>query len=168
VHDGRIVNFYAGQGSVVHKGQKLADLESADIDEAEADYLKALNDLENANRTSAAEIKFNQQTYDRTKLLVEKEISPAKNLQQAEHDLDVAKANAANSISSAKVEVDNAKRHLMILGMSEGAVGPIPAQRTDLRHGRRARRLDRRDGRLGRECFQDNRSLKRVDRCECF
>jgi cobalt-zinc-cadmium efflux system membrane fusion protein len=125
VHDGRIVNFYAGQGSVVHKGQKLADLESADIDEAEADYLKALNDLENANRTSAAEIKFNQATYDRTKLLVEKEISPAKNLQQAEHDLDVAKANAANSISSAKVAVDNAKRHLMILGMSESAIAGL-------------------------------------------
>jgi len=51
VHEGRIVNFYAGQGSVVHKGQTLADLESADNDEAEADYLKALNDLENANRT---------------------------------------------------------------------------------------------------------------------
>ena len=125
VHDGRIVNFYAGQGSVVHKGQKLADLESADIDEAEADYLKALNDLENAQRTSAAEIKFNQQTYDRTKLLVEKEISPAKNLQQAEHDLDVAKANGANSISSAKVEVENAKRHLMILGLSESAIAAM-------------------------------------------
>src|SRR5882724_3758847 len=122
VHEGRIVNFYAGQGSVVRKGQKLADLESADIDQAEADYLKALNDLENANRTSAAEIKFNQATYDRTKLLVEKEISPAKNLQQAEHDLDVAKANASNSISSAKVAVENAKRHLMILGMSGPAI----------------------------------------------
>jgi cobalt-zinc-cadmium efflux system membrane fusion protein len=122
VHEGRVVNFYAGQGSVVRKGQKLADLESADIDEAEADYLKALNDLENANRTSAAEIKFNQATYDRTKLLVEKEITPAKNLQQAEHDLDVAKANAANSISSAKVAVENARRHLMILGVSEGAI----------------------------------------------
>ncbi len=122
VHDGRIVNFYAGQGSVVRKGQKLADLESADIDEAEADYLKALNDLESSQRTSAAEIKFNQQTYDRTKLLVEKEISPAKNLQQAEHDLDLAKANGTNSISSAKVAVANAKRHLMILGLSEGQV----------------------------------------------
>ena len=43
VHDGRIVNFYAGQGSVVRKGQKLADLESADIDEADEDYNKELN-----------------------------------------------------------------------------------------------------------------------------
>ena len=38
VHEGRIVNLYAGQGTVVRKGQKLADLESADIDEAEADF----------------------------------------------------------------------------------------------------------------------------------
>src|SRR5258708_1195563 len=114
VHEGRIVNLYAGQGSVVHKGQKLADLESADIDEAEAGYLKALADLENANRTSAAEIKFNQATYDRTKLLVEKEITPAKNLQQAEHDLEVAKATGTNSIASAKVAVGKGPRPLPI------------------------------------------------------
>ena len=129
VHEGRIVTFYAGQGSYVRKGQKLADLESADIDEAEADYLKALADLENANRTSAAEIKFNQANYDRTRLLVEKEITPAKNLQQAEHDLDLAKANAANSIASAKVALSNAKRHLMILGLSEAAVNSLAVRR---------------------------------------
>lgn len=128
VHEGRIVNFYVGQGAVVRKGQKLADLESADIDEAQADYLKALSDLENAQRTSAAEIKFNQATYDRTKLLVQREITPAKNLQQAEHDLDLAKANGANAISSAKVAVENAHRHLLILGLSEGAVRAIAAR----------------------------------------
>lgn len=122
VHEGRIVNLYAGQGSVVKKGQKLADLESADIDQAQADYLKALADLENANRTSAAEIKFNQATYDRTKLLVEKEITPAKNLQQAEHDLEVAEATAANSIASAKVALSNARRHLLILGMKDSTI----------------------------------------------
>ncbi len=125
VHEGRIVAFYAGQGAVVRKGQKLADLESADIDQAEADYLKALSDLENANRTAAAEIKFNQATYDRTRVLVLKEITPAKNLQQAEHDLELAKTNAVNAISSAKVAVDNAKRHLMILGLSEPAIASI-------------------------------------------
>jgi len=128
VHEGRVVNFYAGQGSVVRKGEKLADLESADIDEAEADYLKALSDLENANRTSAAEIKFNQSTYDRTKLLVEKEISPAKDLQQAEHDLEVAKSTAANSISSSKVAVANARRHLQILGMGAAAIDQLQSK----------------------------------------
>ena len=56
VHEGRLVRLYAGQGSVVSKGQKLADLESADIDEAESDYLKALAEYENARRTSEAEI----------------------------------------------------------------------------------------------------------------
>ncbi len=125
VHEGRIVRLYAGQGSVVTKGQKLADLESSDIDEAEAAYLKALADLENANRASAAEIKFNQATYDRTKLLVEKEITPAKNLQQAEHDLEVAKSTAANSISSAKVAVSNARRHLLILGLKDSTIDSL-------------------------------------------
>jgi cobalt-zinc-cadmium efflux system membrane fusion protein len=125
VHEGRIVNLYAGQGAFVRKGQRLAELESADIDEAEADYLKAVSDLENAQRTSAAEVKFQQATYDRTKLLVEKEITPAKNLQQAEHDLEVAKANQTSSIQSAQVAVSNARRHLQILGLSDAAINGL-------------------------------------------
>jgi len=125
VHEGRIVNLYVGQGAVVHKGQRLAELESADIDEAEADYLKALSDLENANRTSTAEVKFAQATYDRTKLLVQREITPAKNLEQAEHDLDVAKANGTNAVESAKVAVSNARRHLLILGLTDAAIDSL-------------------------------------------
>jgi cobalt-zinc-cadmium efflux system membrane fusion protein len=125
VHEGRLVNLYAGQGSVVRKGQKLADLESADIDQAEAEYLKALADLENANRTSAAEVKFAQATYDRTKMLYEKTITAGKNVQQAEHDLEVAKAAATSSVAGAKVEVSNARRHLLILGMTDSAIDAL-------------------------------------------
>ena len=55
VNEGRIVKLYAGQGSRVRKGQKLAELESADIDQAEADYLKALADSENAKRSATAD-----------------------------------------------------------------------------------------------------------------
>ncbi|HMH45342.1 MAG TPA: efflux RND transporter periplasmic adaptor subunit, partial [Pyrinomonadaceae bacterium] len=69
VNEGRIVKLYAGQGSRVRKGQTLAELESADIDQAEADYIKALADAENARRSAAAEIRLAQQTYDRTKTL---------------------------------------------------------------------------------------------------
>jgi cobalt-zinc-cadmium efflux system membrane fusion protein len=128
VHEGRIVNLYAGQGSVVKKGQKLADLESADIDQAEADYLKALADLENANRTSAAEVKFAQATYDRTKMLFEKTITAGKNLQQAEHDLEVAKAAAVNSVASARVAVSNARRHLLILGLKDSTIDALQSK----------------------------------------
>jgi cobalt-zinc-cadmium efflux system membrane fusion protein len=128
VHEGRIVNLYAGQGNFVKKGQKLADLESADVDQAEADYLKALADLQNANRTSAAEVKFAQATYDRTKLLFEKAITAGKNLQQAEHDLEVAKAAAASSISSASVEVSNARRHLLILGLKDSTINALASK----------------------------------------
>jgi len=66
VNQGRIVKLYVGQGSRVRKGQRLAELESADIDQAEADYLKALADAENARRSATAEIRLAQQTYDRT------------------------------------------------------------------------------------------------------
>src|SRR5262245_47079901 len=95
VHEGRLVRLYAGQGSKVKKGQKLADLESADLDQAEADYLKALADSENARGASAAEIKLAQANYDRTKMLYEKTITAGKNLLAAEHDLAVAQTLAA-------------------------------------------------------------------------
>src|SRR5437588_7220023 len=102
VNEGRIVKLYAGQGSRVRKGQKLAELESADVDQAEADYLKALAEAENAKRSAAAELRLAQQTYDRIKLLYAKTVVPGKNLQSAEHDLEVAKATAENNAASTK------------------------------------------------------------------
>ena len=125
VNEGRIVKLYAGQGSRVRKGQKLAELESADIDQAEADYLKALADAENARRSAAAEIKLAQQTYDRTKSLYEKTVVPGKNLQSAEHDLEVARANAENNAASTKATLTAARRHLLILGLSDSAIDAL-------------------------------------------
>src|SRR5436190_11430746 len=112
VNEGRIVKLYAGQGSKVRKGQRLAELESADIDQAEADYLKAVADSENAKRSAAAEIKLAQQTFDRTKALYEKTVVPGKSLQSAEHELEVAKATAENNAASTKATLTAARRHL--------------------------------------------------------
>jgi cobalt-zinc-cadmium efflux system membrane fusion protein len=125
VHEGRLVRLYAGQGSVVRKGQKLADLQSADIDEAEADYLKALADYENAKRTSEAEVKLAQQTYDRTKMLYEKTIAAGKALQSAEHDLQVAKATAESSVASTKAALTSARHRLLILGLKESDMNAL-------------------------------------------
>src|SRR5256714_1162215 len=125
VNEGRIVKLYAGQGSRVRKGQRLAELESADIDQAEADYLKALADAENAKRSAAAELRLAQQTYDRTKLLYEKTVVPGKNLQSAEHDLEVAKATAENNAASTKATLTAARRHLLILGLSEATIDSL-------------------------------------------
>jgi cobalt-zinc-cadmium efflux system membrane fusion protein len=131
VNQGRIVRLYAGQGSQVQKGQKLADLESADIDQAEADYLKALADYENAKRSSAAEIRLAQANYDRTKELYEKTITAGKNLQQAEHDLEVAKAAGESSVNGAKAALTAARRHLLILGLNNSTIDSLP-QKPDL------------------------------------
>jgi membrane fusion protein, heavy metal efflux system len=128
VHEGRIVSLYAGQGSRVKKGQKLADLESADIDDAEADYLKALADYENARRTSVAEVKLAQATYDRTKMLYEKTITAGKNLETAEHDLEVAKASAASSVAGTKATLTAARRRLLILGLKESVIDALASK----------------------------------------
>jgi cobalt-zinc-cadmium efflux system membrane fusion protein len=128
VNEGRIVKLYAGQGTRVRKGQRLAELESADIDQAEADYLKALADSENAKRSSNAELRLAQQTYDRTKALYEKTVLPGKNLQSAEHDLEVAKASAENNIASTKATLTAARRHLLILGLKDSAIDALSAR----------------------------------------
>ncbi|MFS8084908.1 MAG: efflux RND transporter periplasmic adaptor subunit [Acidobacteriota bacterium] len=126
VHEGRLVHLYAGQGSIVAKGQKLADLESADLDDAEAEYLKALAEYENARRTSEAEVRLAQATYDRTKLLYEKTVTAAKNLQSAEHDLEIAKTSAASSQAGTRAALNATRRHLLILGLKESDVNSLP------------------------------------------
>lgn len=122
VHEGRIVHLYAGQGARVKKGQKLADLESADIDEAKSEYLKATAEYQNARRTAEVEIKLAQSTYDRTKLLYEKTIAAQKTFQSAEHDLELAKASAESTISSTKAALAAARRKLLVLGMTASEI----------------------------------------------
>jgi cobalt-zinc-cadmium efflux system membrane fusion protein len=131
VNEGRIVRLYAGQGTRVRKGQKLADLESADIDQAEADYLKALADYENAVRSSAAEVKLAQESYDRNKLLFEQRVTAGKNLQSAEHDLEVAKAARESSVNGTKAALTAARRHLLILGLNDATIDAL-TKKTDL------------------------------------
>ncbi len=131
VNQGRIVRLYAGQGTRVRKGQKLADLESADIDQAEADYLKALADYENAVRSSAAEVKLAQESYDRNKQLYEQKVTAGKNLQSAEHDLEVAKAARESSVNGTKAALTAARRKLLILGLSDATIDAL-AKKTDL------------------------------------
>ena len=131
VNQGRIVRLYAGQGTRVRKGQKLADLESADIDQAEADYLKALADYENALRSSAAEVKLAQESYDRNKLLYEQKITAGKNLQSAEHDLEVAKAARESAVNGTKATLTAARRHLLLLGLNSATIDAL-AKKTDL------------------------------------
>lgn len=122
VHEGRIVHLYAGQGARVKKGQKLADLESADIDEAKSEYLKATAEYQNARRTAEVEIKLAQSTYDRTKLLYEKTIAAQKTFQSAEHDLELAKASAESTVSSTKAALAAARRKLLVLGMTASEI----------------------------------------------
>ena len=131
VNEGRIVRLYAGQGTRVRKGQKLAELESADVDQAEADYLKALADYENALRSSAAEVKLAQESYDRNKQLYEQKITAGKNLQSAEHDLEVAKAARESSVNGTKATLTAARRHLLLLGISHATIDAL-AKKTDL------------------------------------
>jgi multidrug efflux pump subunit AcrA (membrane-fusion protein) len=95
------------------------------MDEAEADYLKALADYDNARRSSAAEVKLAQATYDRTKMLYEKTITAGKNLEIAEHDLELAKASAENSVAGTKAALTAARRHLRILGLSDAEIDAL-------------------------------------------
>jgi membrane fusion protein, heavy metal efflux system len=50
---------------------------------------------------------------------------PGKNLQSAEHDLEVAKATAENNAASTKATLTAARRHLLILGLNDAAIDAL-------------------------------------------
>ena len=103
---------------------KLAPEDASGYHSRRAVYQK-LADYENARRTSAAEVKFAQATYDRTKVLYEKTIVAGKNLQAAEHDLEVAKASAENSVAGTRSALTAARRHLLILGLKQSDIDAL-------------------------------------------
>jgi RND family efflux transporter MFP subunit len=49
-------------------------------------------------------------------------------VQQADHDLELSKANSASAISSAKVELSNARRHLLILGLKDSTIDGLASK----------------------------------------
>jgi cobalt-zinc-cadmium efflux system membrane fusion protein len=59
-------------------------------------------------------------------LLYEKTITAGKNLQTAEHDLEVAKAAGESSVNGAKATLTAARRHLLILGLSSSTIDSLP------------------------------------------
>src|SRR6185369_10217710 len=74
-----------------------------------------------------------------------KTVVPGKNLQSAEHDLEVAKATAENNIASTKATLTAARRHLLILGLKDSAIDGLV-------------------GRPGCQRVQNNRYLACLDR----
>src|SRR6266849_4644949 len=63
--------------------------------------------------------------YARTKVLYEKTITPGKNLQAAEHDLEVAKASAESSVAGTRSALTAARRHLLILGLKQSDIDAL-------------------------------------------
>jgi RND family efflux transporter MFP subunit len=82
-------------------------------------------------RTATAEVKFAQATYDRTRMLYEKSITAGKNVESAEHDLELAKSAAASNVAGAKAALTSARRHLLILGLKDAEIDAL-ANKTSL------------------------------------
>ncbi|MEN3326006.1 MAG: rane fusion protein heavy metal efflux system [Acidobacteriota bacterium] len=76
-------------------------------------------------------MKLAQQSYDRNKQLYEQKITAGKNLQSAEHDLEVAKAAGENSVNGTKAALVAARRKLLILGLNDATIDVL-AKKTDL------------------------------------
>jgi len=61
-------------------------------------------------------------------MLFEKTITAGKNLQAAEHDLEVAKASAESSVAGTKAALTAARRHLLILGLKESDIDALASK----------------------------------------
>ena len=62
-------------------------------------------------------------------MLYEKTIAPGKNLQAAEHDLEVAKASAENSLAATKVALAAARRKLLVLGLKDSQINALSTKK---------------------------------------
>jgi cobalt-zinc-cadmium efflux system membrane fusion protein len=91
---GRVVEIHARLGDAVKKGQLLLRVQSADLSAAFSDYRKAVAD-EQLARTQ----------WERSKLLYDKGAVPLKDLEVAE-----------DAEEKAKVDVENTREHLRVLG----------------------------------------------------
>jgi membrane fusion protein, heavy metal efflux system len=98
---GRVVKLFIHFGDTVTPGTPLFTLDSPDLVSAQSDYLKAKSAFAQAEKTVG-----------RQKDLQEHGIGAARELEQAQTDLETAKS-----------ELDRASTRLRILGMDPGAVG---------------------------------------------
>lgn len=89
--DGRVSNIYAHEGERVSKGDPLLELESLEFANLVAAYLEA-----------TAEITFQQQQVERLKVLTEDKISPLRNLQRAQADLQLAQTRQSAALARLK------------------------------------------------------------------
>jgi membrane fusion protein, heavy metal efflux system len=96
---GRVLGIQARPGDTVSRGERLATIESADAGSAQSDLVKAEIEAERAERAA-----------NREKILLDHGAV-------AEKDYIDAKASA----DSAQAELERAKRHLDVLGMSTSA-----------------------------------------------
>jgi len=104
---GRIVAIYARLGDEVKKGQKLALLDSLELGEAKAQYLKAQTKLEVASTE-----------YERQKTLYEKKIAAQKSL-----------LAARGEYLEAKTELEAAGAKLRLIGLPETEIEDLRMQR---------------------------------------
>lgn len=89
--NGRVSNIYAHEGERVSKGDPLLELESLEYANLVAAYLE-----------STAEVTYQRLQVDRLKVLTEDKISPLRNLQRAEADLQLAQTRQSASLARLK------------------------------------------------------------------
>ena len=100
---GRAIRIIASQGDRVKAGQALAYLDSVELDQTWADYIKAQGKVELARKN-----------FQREETLFEKKISPEKDVLKAKQELGEAEA-----------DINLAKERFRLLGVNVSQFGPL-------------------------------------------
>jgi cobalt-zinc-cadmium efflux system membrane fusion protein len=105
--NGRVLKIDVSVGDRVSAGQRLALLDSADLGQAQSDFLQA-----NADRVLA------QKAFDREKALLAKDLAARKDYLQAEHDL-----------STSKVAEERTRNQLLLHGFNASQIAHLAETR---------------------------------------
>lgn len=108
--DGRITRVHANVGDRVQDGQKLAEIQSYEVDDTRAQYAKARAELERAN----SQLEFLRKIRDRAARLYDLKAGSLEELQRAEADLH----RAQTEIVVIRAEMGRLDEKLEQLGLS--------------------------------------------------
>ena len=113
--DGRVMKVKANVGDRVRQGQVLAEIQSYEVDDTRAQYVKAQAELERAN----SQLEFSQKIRDRAARLYELKAGSLEEMQRSEADLH----RAQTEIVVIRAEMGRLEEKLEKLGLSiEGAI----------------------------------------------
>ncbi|MBX9687551.1 MAG: efflux RND transporter periplasmic adaptor subunit [Candidatus Obscuribacterales bacterium] len=122
---GRVEAVFVKHGDDVKKGQILARIRSDEVGQIETDLLTKILEADAERKQAQLKINLAQKIYDRKRFLLDAKIAARADVEQAETDLDQAKAQLAAVDLKEQMHIFTAKERLRLYGIEPNIVEQV-------------------------------------------